>query len=85
VTTETNHAKGGVRSLPRNVWAARLTILFNDISSEMGINILPVFLSDVLGVETVVIGSVEGLAESTKSLLKALSGWLSDVLQGPSG
>jgi len=33
------------RSLPRNVWAVSLTSFFMDISSEMVINILPLFLS----------------------------------------
>jgi hypothetical protein len=74
--------QGGVRSLPRNVWAASFTSFFNDISSEMVINILPLFLGNVLGVETAVIGLVEGVAESTASLLKVFSGRLSDKLQG---
>jgi len=82
VTPETKQGEGGIRSLPRNVWAASFTSFFNDISSEMVINILPLFLSNVLGVETAVIGLIEGLAESTASLLKVFSGWLSDKLQG---
>ncbi len=72
----------GLRSLPRNVWATSLTSFFNDISSEMVINLLPLFLANVLGVQTAVIGLIEGLAQSTASLLKVFSGWLSDELQG---
>jgi MFS family permease len=72
----------GVRSLPRNIWALSLTSFFMDISSEMVLNILPLFLRNVLGVETDVIGLVEGVAEATASLLKVFSGWLSDKLQG---
>jgi MFS family permease len=72
----------GLRSLPRNVWATSFTSFFNDISSEMIINLLPLFLANVLGVETAVIGLIEGLAQSTASLLKVFSGWLSDKLQG---
>jgi MFS family permease len=72
----------GLRSLPRNVWATSFTSFFNDISSEMVINLLPLFLANVLGVETAVIGLIEGLAQSTASLLKVFSGWLSDKLQG---
>lgn len=53
-----------------------------DISSEMVVNILPLFLSNVLGVGTSVIGAIEGLAESLASLLKLFSGWLSDKLRG---
>lgn len=82
MTEETRSGHRGVRSLPRNVWAASFTSFFNDISSEMVINILPLFLANVLGVETSVIGLIEGVAESTSSLLKVFSGWLSDKLEG---
>lgn len=68
-------------NLPRNVWAVSLTSFFMDISSEMVINLLPLFLANVLGVRTAVIGLIEGVAESIASLLKLFSGWLSDRLQ----
>ena len=71
-----------VRSLPRNVWAVILTSFFMDISSEMVINILPLFLFSVLGVRTSIIGLIEGVAESTASLLKLFSGWFSDRIGG---
>jgi MFS family permease len=73
--------KAGLRTLPRNVWAVSLTSFFMDISSEMVINILPLFLSNVLGVKTNIIGLIEGVAEATASLLKVFSGWLSDRLR----
>ncbi len=73
--------EGTLRTLPRNVWAVSLTSFFMDISSEMVINILPLFLSNVLGVKTDVIGLIEGIAEATASLLKVFSGWLSDRLR----
>jgi MFS family permease len=73
--------KARLRTLPRNVWAVSLTSFFMDISSEMVINILPLFLSNVLGVKTNVIGLIEGVAEATASLLKVFSGWLSDKLR----
>ena len=75
-------ADEGLRSLPRNVWAVSATSFFMDISSEMVINILPLFLSNALGVKTNLIGLIEGVAESTSSLLKLFSGWLSDRLGG---
>jgi len=73
--------KDKVRALPRNVWAVSLTSFFMDISSEMVINILPLFLSNVLGVKTNIIGLIEGIAEATASILKVFSGWLSDKLR----
>src|SRR5512133_691513 len=71
-----------VRDLPRNVWAVGLTSFFMDISSEMVINLLPLFLANVLGVQTSIIGLIEGIAEATASILKLFSGWLSDKLGG---
>lgn len=73
--------KNRVKSLPRNIWAVSLTSFFMDISSEMVINILPLFLSNVLGVKTNIIGLIEGVAEATASILKMFSGWLSDKLK----
>jgi MFS family permease len=75
------NSKKGLRSLPRNVWAVSFTSFFMDISSEMVINILPLFLSNVLGVKTNIIGIIEGAAEATASILKLFSGWLSDQLK----
>jgi MFS family permease len=72
--------KHGLRTLPRNVWAVSLTSFLMDISSEMVINILPLFLANVLGTGTAVIGLIEGISEATASVLKVFSGWLSDKL-----
>lgn len=81
-TPPATREKTGIRSLPRNVWAVSLTSFFMDISSEMVINVLPLFLSNVLGVKTNVIGLIEGIAEATASILRIFSGWLSDRLGG---
>jgi MFS family permease len=69
------------RGLHRNIWATSLTSFFMDVSSEMVTNLLPLFLSNVLGIQTNIIGLIEGIAEATASLLKVLSGWLSDKLR----
>src|SRR5512136_1589660 len=71
-----------IRQLPRNIWAVGLTSFFMDVSSEMVINILPLFLANVLGVKTNIIGLIEGIAEATASILKLFSGWFSDKLGG---
>jgi MFS family permease len=68
------------RGLSRNVWAATATSFLTDISSEMVSNVLPLFLANVLGASTSAIGLIEGVAETTASLLKMASGWLSDRL-----
>ncbi|MCK5319491.1 MAG: MFS transporter, partial [Anaerolineales bacterium] len=67
--------------LPRNVWVVTLTSFLTDISSEMLINLLPLFLFSVLGVRTTFIGLIEGVADAVASLVKMTSGWLSDRLR----
>ncbi|MFH2107111.1 MAG: MFS transporter [Chrysiogenia bacterium] len=67
--------------LPRNVWVVSIASFLTDVSSEMIINTLPLFLKNVLGVKTSLIGLIEGVAESTSSFVKLYSGWLSDKLK----
>ncbi len=69
-----------IRRLPRNIWMLTLASFLTDISTDMIIHLIPFFLVNVLGVRTVTIGLVEGLAETTASLVKLFSGWLSDRL-----
>ena len=64
----------------RNVFFLGMVSLLTDVSSEMIFNLLPLFLLNVLRVGTPVIGLIEGIAEGIASLLKVLSGWLSDRL-----
>ena len=70
----------GKPRLHRNVWVASGTSFLTDVSSEMLLNVLPLFLSNVLGVRVWAVGVVEGLADATASILKLYSGWLSDRL-----
>jgi len=62
----------------RNVFVSGLVSLFMDISSEMIYPLVPLFLANVLGVNKSIIGLIEGIAESTASLLRVFSGWFSD-------
>ncbi len=80
-TTDRQPVPPSLRSLPRNVWVVTATSLLTDVSSEMIFYLLPLYLSNVLGVKTNIIGLIDGLAEMTASLLKLFSGWLSDRLQ----
>jgi MFS family permease len=69
------------KGLSRNVWVLSATSFLTDISSEMIQNVLPLFLSNVLGVGTATIGLIEGVAASTASFLKVYFGALSDRLR----
>jgi len=64
--------------LPRNVKALAAVSFLTDVSSEMIYPLLPVFVTTVLGAGAGAVGTIEGIAESTASLLKLASGWWSD-------
>jgi len=64
--------------LPPNVLALSAVSLLNDTSSEVIYPLLPAFLALSLGASPFAIGLIEGFAESTASLLKLFSGYLSD-------
>jgi MFS family permease len=71
--------------LPRNVWVMTAASFFNDVSSDMVLNLVPLFLANALGARTSVVGLVEGVAEATASLLKLVSGALSDRFRSRKG
>jgi MFS family permease len=66
--------------LTRNILTLGLVSLFTDVSTEMGYSIIPVFLKDVLKTSPFFIGLIEAIAESTASVLKSFSGYISDRL-----
>jgi MFS family permease len=70
-----------MKRISRNVKFLGLVSLFNDFSSEMVYPLIPIFLTSVLNAPMAVIGIIEGIAESTSSLLKVFSGWYSDRLK----
>jgi len=65
-----------------NVLMISLVSLFTDASSDMIYPLLPVFLSGLVPLSTaaVYVGLMEGIAETTASLLKIFSGRISDAL-----
>lgn len=64
--------------LSGNVLLLGIVSFLNDAASEMIYPLLPVFLTAVLGAGPAVLGVIEGIAESTASLLKLASGFISD-------
>src|SRR6059058_3768087 len=61
------------------VWFGVVSLL-TDVGTEMIYPLLPLFLSDVLHAPRTFIGAVEGAAEATASLLKLVSGRLTDSM-----
>lgn len=64
-----------------NILLLGLVSFFTDISSEMLYPVIPLFLTDVLHAPMSAVGLVEGIAEGTASLLKVVSGRISDLLR----
>ncbi len=62
----------------KNILGLGLISLMNDMSSEMIYPLLPVFLTSVLHASAASLGVIEGVAETTVSVLKYLSGYISD-------
>jgi MFS family permease len=69
-----------IRRLHPNIWFLTIGSFLTDVSSEMLTNLIPLFLYNVLGVQTSIIGLIDGVAETTASLVKIYSGALSDRL-----
>ncbi|MEO5987540.1 MAG: MFS transporter [Candidatus Eisenbacteria bacterium] len=70
--------KGLFTGIHRNVVALGFTSLLTDISSEMLVPILPLFITGTLGASVASLGVIEGVAECTASGLRIGAGWLSD-------
>lgn len=71
-------ARGASAPLPRAVWVLGFVSLFMDMSSELIHAVLPVYLTAVLGLSVLAVGIIEGIAEATASMMKLVSGALSD-------
>jgi MFS family permease len=62
----------------KNIFFLGLVSFFNDFASDMIYPLLPLFLTTVLKAGAASIGVIEGVAETTASLLKYFSGYSSD-------
>lgn len=65
--------------LEKNAFYTGLTSFFTDTSTKMVYSVMPLFLLSI-GASKTTISLIEGIAESTASLLKALSGYWSDKI-----
>ena len=67
--------------IPQTVIALGVVSFLTDLSSEMSYPLLPIFLTTVLGAGAVMLGLIEGIAESTAAPAKAASGIWTDRTQ----
>ena len=72
-------------AMPKSIWAIGFVSLFMDISSELIHSLLPMFMLSVLGLSTIVIGAIEGVASAIAMTVKVFSGALSDYWQKRKG
>ncbi|MCA9171245.1 MAG: MFS transporter, partial [Planctomycetales bacterium] len=79
---EDTHAEATAasKSLPRNVKLLAWASCLNDIASETIFPLAPQFLLETLGGDRRFLGLIEGVADSTASLLKLWSGAWSDAV-----
>ncbi len=75
------HVMKTKRGLPNIILKLGILSLFTDMSSEMIFPLLPVFLTSLPGGGPFVLGVIEGIAESTASFLKLLSGLWTDKIK----
>ncbi len=66
------------RGLSRNVVGLGSASFFTDLGAEMITPLLPLFLMREFRAGGVVLGAIEGVADSAASLLRIVSGWISD-------
>ena len=69
------------RGLGRNVVGLGFASFFTDLASEMVTPLFPLFLKKELHAARAVLGVIEGIADAVASLLRLVSGWLSDRLR----
>ncbi len=76
VLVEENRKK--IWGMHPNVFFMGLVSLLTDIGSELIFTLVPLFLSNVLGATSTMVGIVGGISESADSFLRIISGWISD-------
>jgi len=77
--TNKMNEKKKIFGLEKNAFFTGLTSFFTDTSTKMVYSVMPLFLLSI-GASKTTISLIEGIAESTASLLKAISGYWSDKI-----
>jgi len=74
-------SKDSSRSSFRNIFALGFVSFFTDISTEMVLSLLPVFIVHLPGSGSAALGIIEGLAESLSYGMRVVSGIFSDKIR----
>ena len=65
------------------MWQLGWVSFFTDTASETIYPLMPLFLTRVLGAGAMSLGVIEGVAEAVNSVLKIVSGWMTDRSGAP--
>jgi MFS family permease len=78
VGESSSRGRGSRPVLPRSIWLLAWTSFFTDTASEAVYPLLPIFLARTIGASAFSIGVIEGAAEALNSVLRIVSGRISD-------
>ena len=78
---ENKTQKHTIRNLNKIIIILGLVSFFTDISSEMIVPLIPLFLVSEFGASFALVGLVEGVAEATANIMKGFSGLISDKVR----
>lgn len=78
-----DRTKKTIFGVSKTVFTLGVVSFLTDISSEMLVPILPLFLGVVLGATGEVLGLIEGVAEATAQILRVWAGYLADRFGRP--
>lgn len=76
--TEESTRRKGFLGLSSTIVVLGLVSLLTDLSTEMLVPIIPLFLQNVLMASGTDVGIIEGIAGSIASILRVFAGWLAD-------
>lgn len=76
-----SHGRPAEVKLNRTVKALGWVSFLTDVHSEAILPLLPLFVTQVLGLNRTFLGLIEGIADSTASFLQVVSGWYSDRIR----
>jgi len=81
MTTDDEIKSEGSKSPFRNVFALGFVSFFTDVSTEMVLSLLPVFIVNLPSSGSAALGIIEGIAESLSYGMRVISGIFSDKLR----
>ncbi len=77
---DTERPRKKILGLHPNIFFLGLVSFFTDVSSEMIFTLVPLFLTNVVGISTTLVGLLGGISDSTDSFFRLISGRIGDKI-----